>query len=252
MGCHSDLEDEIWTYYLSEEELEKLKRSLGVYLNCLSDPVKKLKAVPIVSYNLSELAQYLPKTETYPDGYESLLSEVYALLKLIREKEKDEDLLKLIDECLSLLGTFAAVRERYQQYYEKYKTYYPSYYYPKTKKEKYLTSIAKAKQYLEQQKAKVSDVDHLDFVVYDLASSAGHRLEDLLKERPTLDQAIVNGCHRLINELEREQREYEERLQLEAKIQELSREKQKLEQVKKELLDKCILALCQEWKEREQ
>jgi len=245
-------QDEIWIHFLNEEELGKLRKSLEVYLQCLSDPVKKLKAAPIVSYNLSELAQYLPETETYPDGYESLLSEVYALLKLIREKETDQDLIRLIEECLSLLESFAAIRDSYHQYYEKHRAYYPSYYYPRTKKEKYLASIHKAKQYLEEQRAKLDDVNHLDFIVYDLASSAGHKLNDLLKERPSLDQAIVDGCKRLIDELEREQREYQERLQLEARIQELSKEREKLRQVKEQLLEKCILALCEEWKEREQ
>ena len=83
-----------------------------------------------------------------------------------------------------------------------------------------------------------------------MASTAGHKLGDLLREKPSLDEAIIDGCHRLVSELEKEQREYEERLKLEAKIQELSKEREKLRQVKKQLLEKCILALCEEWKEK--
>jgi len=241
-------------YHLNEEELETLIKSLRVYAGCLTDPVKKLKAAPIVGYNLDELAQHLRRVDWYPSGYEDLLAEVLFLLWSIRDRESDQDLLKLIDQCIGLLEKFSIVKEKHTQYYAKYGIpySYPKYYYPKTKKEKYFASLQKAREYLEKQNAQLNTVDHLDFVVYDLASSAGHKLNDLLKERPSLDQAIVDGCKRLIDELEREQRQYQERLQLEARIQELSKEKEKLRQVKKRLLDRCILALCEEWKEREQ
>jgi len=245
-------EDQILSEYLNSEEMEKLVKSLEVYLANIQNRVEKIRLAPIVTYNLKELEQYLPYISSYYAGFEELLAKVLALLKLLETREDDPDIRKLIQQLIPQIEEYKEAAEKYPEYYYYYYKKYPAYQYniPYTKREKYLQSIQKARELVRKYEAEQHRIDALDFLKYQLALESGVPEEELFREPMSLDEAIISACDRIKEELNREAEWHEQRAKLEAKLVELSNEKQKLEQLKKELLYKAIDQFIQEEKTR--
>jgi hypothetical protein len=207
--------------------------------------------------NLEELLSYRRPLYYYAKRYEDKkmfedLAVCYSLLLNIQQK-CPPSMRDTVNECIEMLKTVLEKAGSYPETpYEYYREHgYPKYeYYPKTKQQRYQEAVEKTRQELMKEQEAMSQYDKWDIVMAGLLKSKIGSEETFRKkyieEAPSLDETLIDVCKSISIELSQEAENVKKYRELVQKLaneeKDLSKERERVEQFRKRVLDAWIEA----------